>query len=341
MNPITLFKRPRSRFWWMTWRDSSGRRPQVSTHLPIAEYPREIAERLVNSADGRLPESAHTISWFHDFTLARLESENAPEKTVRQYRIAFRVLSELYDGSTDIHSLKRDVVSKFKMRCIEHGMAADSVNTYCAYIRAAFEDLVKSDLLELNPFHHFKKVQKRVSKKRHLTKKESLHFLDILNSWENETARRLLRIILYQGLRLSEVLKIEPADVDLEYRALNALNVKSKDKHKRWMPIHPKAFDDLKFFLDHFDKSYQGVPGRPFDRCHPDTLTHWAKKLMVAAGFPSLNTYSLRHTFATLAIQHGMSPRELQKHMDHSSFSVTENYTHDIPRLDRPPELGI
>jgi integrase len=62
---------------------------------------------------------------------------------------------------------------------------------------------------------------------------------------------------------------------------------------------------------------------------------------MCGAGLAEYNLYTLRHTFATLAIQGGMSLRDLQKHMDHSSSSITEHYLHDFPRDDIAPKLGL
>ncbi|RLG47046.1 MAG: hypothetical protein DRO06_03445 [Thermoproteota archaeon] len=54
------------------------------------------------------------------------------------------------------------------------------------------------------------------------------------------------------------------------------------------------------------------------------------KRLMRAIGKPEGHPHTLRHTFVTLALQAGGSPRDVQDLARHSSLEVTQIYAHAI-----------
>ncbi len=336
MTHIHITTRTDSPCWQMWWREKmTGRRVFRSTNLSRAEYTREEAARMMNREALTPAGRKHTVAWLAAVTINRLETERYPDKTILQYRRACDILLAVRGQEYDIREMKRNIVPDIKLWCLDRQMKAETINTYLAYLHAAFNFLLKSDLLDTNPFRYFSKVKNRNSKKRHLTLNEAHRFLAFLDGWENESARRLIRMTLYLGLRRGEVLDIERADVDLAGRRLNALNIKRHDKRKRWLPIPDEIVADFLFFLDRSDGP------SPFRCCHPSTLSHWTKKVMRGAGLGEYNLYALRHTFATLAIQGGMSLRDLQRHMDHSSYAITEHYLHDLPRDDIAPKLGL
>lgn len=342
---IHIHKRPNSTIWQMWWLDSSGKRNYETTGLPIAEYTREEVSRRMNGGAPSSSRHIHTISWLRDHTLARIRSESYPEKTILQYQRALDILILVRGPDADLGQLRRDVIHDYKTWCLsprklKKGQrpirAAVTINTYLAYLSAAFQYLVRHDQLDRNPFLGFDKIKGRSTRTRELSLPEARHLLTVLDTWPNQPAARLTRMVLYLGLRRNEVLEILPSDVDLKNRRLFAMNEKRADKRKRWIPIPPAILGDLEYFLTTHPTS-----PRPFFRCHPSTFSHWAKDILAAARLPHFNLYSLRHTFATLAITHGMDIRALQKHMDHSSYSVTENYLHDIPNDDQSPNLGL
>ncbi|MBW2312480.1 MAG: tyrosine-type recombinase/integrase [Deltaproteobacteria bacterium] len=54
-----------------------------------------------------------------------------------------------------------------------------------------------------------------------------------------------------------------------------------------------------------------------------------------------LHLHSLKHTFITLAIENGMSIRDIQRHVDHSRIAVTELYSHDRAITRSAPTIGL
>ena len=143
-----------------------------------------------------------------------------------------------------------------------------------------------------------------------------------------------MRISIFTGIRRSEILFIERSDVNLDERFYRAVNIKSRDKHKVWREIPKQVYKDFKYFMDGSRSQ------NPFKVCTPNTFTQWTKKLLQEAGMSEdLHIHSLRHTYVTLGLEQGMSIRQMQKYIDHSSVYMTEIYAHDEAK--KTPEIGL
>ena len=165
----------------------------------------------------------------------------------------------------------------------------------------------------------------RKAKKKSLTLDEAKRFLTTLEDLKNENARRLIRILLFTGIRRSELLYIEREDVDMRAGTFQSMNIKSGDRHKVSRQIPEQVWSDFNYFM-HKTGSH-----RPFKVCHPDTFTHWVKLALRAVGLSEdLHLHSLRHTFISLGLERGsVTVRQMQKYVDHAKLSTTELYIHD------------
>jgi len=144
-----------------------------------------------------------------------------------------------------------------------------------------------------------------------------------------------LRISIFTGRRRSEVLSIERDDVDMKNKRFKVVNIKSEDKHKDTRGIPDEGIGDFRYFLC---KNLNSP--KPFNVCHPNTYTHWTKKLLREAGLSEdLHLHSLRHTFVTLAKEHGADMWDIQKYLGHSKVSTTEIYAHD--NLEKALKIGL
>lgn len=65
------------------------------------------------------------------------------------------------------------------------------------------------------------------------------------------------------------------------------------------------------------------------------------KKIARNAGLPQIHPHSLRHTFATLALDAGVDMYDLQLAMGHSSSDTTMRYDRARARLQRAPSLAV
>lgn len=73
--------------------------------------------------------------------------------------------------------------------------------------------------------------------------------------------------------------------------------------------------------------------GEPYE---PRTYQDLFKRCVSRAGIPSANFHSLRHTFATRALEQGMDPVTLSKLLGHANASITlDKYGHSFESQKR------
>jgi integrase/recombinase XerD len=62
----------------------------------------------------------------------------------------------------------------------------------------------------------------------------------------------------------------------------------------------------------------------------------FARMIRAEGMSPSIMVYSLRHTYATMALRAGVDLRTLQKRMGHSDLKTTMEYLHFIEPEEHP-----
>ena len=121
------------------------------------------------------------------------------------------------------------------------------------------------------------------------------------------------------GMRISEVVKVEPRDIDFEKKSIHIRQGKgSKD---RIVPM-PKGF---------MPKHLKYLPMK----CGARALQFGFHKSCVKAGLletkPELHFHSLRHGFATRCLESGMPLNMVQVLLGHSNISTTSIYVKANP----------
>ena len=67
---------------------------------------------------------------------------------------------------------------------------------------------------------------------------------------------------------------------------------------------------------------------------HPESFSKVFDRRVSAWDFPHLTIHGLRHTWATVALTHGVHPRVVQERLGHSTIAVTlQTYSHVTPAL--------
>jgi integrase/recombinase XerD len=143
----------------------------------------------------------------------------------------------------------------------------------------------------------------------------------------------IVELLYGAGLRVSELVSLDRASVDLDERLVRALGKGSKE---RVVPIGRRASDALRRYLSR---------GRPYlDRRHRPELFLNAKggpltragvflilrKIAAKAGLEPerVHPHLLRHSFATHLLEGGADLRSVQEMLGHADLATTELYTH-------------
>lgn len=157
-------------------------------------------------------------------------------------------------------------------------------------------------------------------------------------------ARAMLRLMAHNGLRISEVCALKVKDVRLgskqpylrvvegkggkDRRAW--LQPKTADLLDYWMELRPKGTQNLWPALRPSASTYGGKKdtkkGQPIK---PRTVYDMVRRYADKAGISwQIHPHTLRHTTATLALDAGMTVRQVQELMGHADGSTTLGYTH-------------
>jgi integrase/recombinase XerC len=205
-----------------------------------------------------------------------------------------------------------------------------------ATLRSFYKFLIRRGHVSINPLSTIRtpKQEKRLPKCLDLEQVQKL--LDAPDDTEllGSRDKAMLEVLYSSGIRVSELVELEMADLDLNE---GILRVKGKGRKDRLTPIGSQAINALKryFELRQGDPKFQNNPSqRVFLNKHGEALSTRSvrrklDKYLVEAGLdPGISPHTLRHSFATHLLNNGADLRSVQELLGHQSLSTTQIYTH-------------
>ena len=178
-----------------------------------------------------------------------------------------------------------------------------------------------------NPTRHIPKYPER-PRARFLGIEEIKILGNVLREMEMErlvmpSAALAVRLLLYTGCRLSEIMTLKWEYVDLEARTLNLPDSKSGAKK---VFLGRPACDLL--------ENAPRLPGNPWvitgtlPGARLTDLQPFWQRVRARAGLPEVRIHDLRHTFASTAIATGHSLPIIGKLLGHTQVQTTARYAH-------------
>lgn len=271
-----------------------------------------------------------------------LQASGASPSTVTAYRSDFRrVLSFLQNGDIDpvLSNLTAPLVRRYLVWMHDQGYAPWTVRRRVGSLRSFLSYCVDEGYLERNPMTRVPTPKAPRTIPRYLTMDEVRRILiavDHENSQFRLRDQALVRIMLYYGLRRSEILRMRWEDIDL---AFGELRVHGKGDKERIVPLQSNTLQFLmEYRLACGGEETEGFVWRNREgrRLQKDSLSSLVKKWVRLAGLNKRVTpHTWRHTCATLLVQNGASLRMVQELLGHSDLSTTSIYTHSDPAVNR------
>ena len=288
--------------------------------------------------------------------------QNCSQKTVQEYlfdlRTFFRYLvarerdiDPLSEEFTriDVRAVGLDTLGKLHAEDIYEFLlyaGQQRGNQWCARsrklsaIRSLYKYLVnKRHYLEYNPTTDIDSPKPRKGLPKVLSLEESLALLE---SVENDTESKfrlrdytILTLFLNCGMRLSELVGINLADIDSE---LQSLRVTGKGNKERIIYLNAACQSALREYIaERKSAKYANVKDRALflsrldQRISVKTVQAMVYKYLRLAGLESkhYSVHKLRHTAATLMYQSGnVDVRVLKDILGHEQLNTTQIYTH-------------
>ena len=237
-------------------------------------------------------------------------------------------LSEVYDY---LAFLARDKVKNENSREPEYGLNAASRARKISTLRSFYKYLtVKTKQLAVDPVADLDAPKINKTLPRYLTLEESERLLLAVDGRNKERDYCILCLFLNCGLRISELIGLNDADVrDDNVRVFGKggkerivyLNDSCRDAINAYRPVRKiVAGPDCKAFF---------VSSRR-KRMSRDAVHAMVKKTLLKAGLDAslYSSHKLRHTAATLMLQNGVDVRTVQEVLGHTNLNTTQIYTH-------------
>jgi integrase/recombinase XerD len=150
----------------------------------------------------------------------------------------------------------------------------------------------------------------------------------ILSAPVNEKHRVVLSVIYGCGLRRSEVLMLEPGDIDRDRMLLTVRQ--SKGFKDRVVPLSARMIEMIDAYIKRYRPvSYLFEGQRPGERYSATSIEKVFRKACSMAGIKkNITLHGLRHSYATHLLEAGTDLRYIQELLGHKSSKTTEIYTH-------------
>ena len=241
----------------------------------------------------------------------------------------------------------------------KQGAKKTTVARKLAVLRSFFQYLVREGRLSLNPAKRVlrPKQEKRLPRFLTVDQAQALMTTPAGEGWTVCRDRAILETFYSTGIRISELVGLNPGDIDFDS---GMVKVFGKGRKERIVPIGQKAIDAIRSYLKARPVSQSEDPASPVrargvgasehpakqertdshlekealfcnargGRLTTRSVDRIVKKYVRQIDQPNLVPHSLRHTFATHLLEGGADLRSVQEMLGHASLSTTQRYTH-------------
>jgi Site-specific recombinase XerD len=144
--------------------------------------------------------------------------------------------------------------------------------------------------------------------------------------------RTIIELLYATGLRVSELIKLKKADVNLEGGFLIASGKRSKE---RVVPLGSYSRDAIKDYVEtEKPKGLFLFPNKRAGMLTRQAIWKIIRKYAFLIERSHISPHTIRHTFATHLLEGGADLRSVQILLGHEDISTTQIYTHvDSKRL--------
>ena len=262
---------------------------------------------------------------------------NRSERTVRAYADdlkSFEAFFKNLDGQLSWESVDSDVIRDWMESMMDKGNTATSVNRRLSAVRSLYRFALSRGYVSRDPAHAVSGPKCQKVLPQYLREKEMNTLLDEQmweDSFNNVRARTIILLFYSTGIRLSELIGLDDADVDF---AEQQLKVTGKGDKQRILPFGTELSEALRVYMARRDAEVERKDSAVFltakgirmnSRQVRDEVRHHLSRVST---LKKRTPHVLRHTFATAMLNHEAGIESVKKLLGHSKLSTTEIYTH-------------
>lgn len=317
--------------------------------------------RLKNRTLGAVTDYGKIMSRYEVYAEENSKAKSALRKTyVSSMSVARKVIEWLEGDFPDIRNLTEDHVREYKSE-LRNTFAPWTINHRLTKLRILIDQAVNLGMVDKNVARNVSiDTPKALQRRTVITLEQAQHLLQVSLRYRRLIAGcvpTVVRLGLYAGLRDEEMVWLKWDAIDFKDRILRVQETSistgerwsPKDNEDRVLDIKPAFVEYLKdekkrikkllpeaseFVLVGDITKRRNRINKPLSTSRPQLAF---KDMIRSEGMSDkITVYSLRHTFATMALRSGIDLKTLQARMGHADIRTTEAYLHMIEPSDHP-----
>ncbi|MBQ8714041.1 MAG: tyrosine-type recombinase/integrase [Prevotella sp.] len=229
-----------------------------------------------------------------------------------------------------LSSLQLDFIQRFSTYLsVERGLRGGTIWLNCMMLKGVVQRAHKRGLIKSSPFAEFH-IAKNIRERQYLSEEElhqlmKFHFTDPMQAYTRDlfvfSALTGMSYIDIRGLKKSDVFEIDGYEWIITSR------------HKTGIPFKVRLLTQALLILKRYTKDDKDDI---FDLLEYHAIAKRLRKVMKECGITKQITFHCaRHTFATIALNHGMAIESVSSILGHSNIRTTQIYARiTIRKLD-------
>ncbi len=201
---------------------------------------------------------------------------------------------------------------------------ASTVNRSLTSLSIFFKWAHNQNLIQINPTNDLKTVKEEESSPKWLNRNEQAGFMRAVQSGQNLRNIVICNLMLYAGLRVSEVCALETSDIVIRERSGQIIVRSGKGNKQRTVPLNSTLRKILSSYLK--EKRKHLFMSKSGGSLTPRGVQHMVDKYAYIAKLDNVTPHVLRHSFCKNLIDMGVGIEKVAALAGHSSMNVTKRY---------------
>lgn len=262
---------------------------------------------------------------------------NYSEKTIVSYGIDLKEFQGYLNGldsELKLENVDSDVVRGWVVKLMESGMSGASVNRKLSALRTFYKYLLKKKMITVDPMSIVKGPKRKKPLPTFVREEDMDKLLDgdfFDDSFEGVRDKLIMTMFYETGMRLSELISLDDADIDL---FSNIVKVTGKRNKQRLIPFGENLKCEIQSYVEYRNIAVGCSCEAFFVRKNGKRLYQMLvyklvkQNLSKVVALKKRSPHVLRHSFATAMLNNDAELEAVKELLGHESVTTTEIYTH-------------
>jgi integrase/recombinase XerC len=232
----------------------------------------------------------------------------------------------------ELPEISHTLIRSWIVSMMDQKMSPRSVNRKITTLKTFYKYLLRQQVVTENPML---KIQSPKTSKRLpvFVEKDNMDaLLDTIefgSDFDGERNKLIMELLYATGIRLSELINLKQANVDLNSCQLKVLGKRNKE---RIVPFNNALKQLIEGYLEHEEtkESYYLFVTKKGKKLYEKFVYRVVNKyLSQVTSISKKSPHVLRHTFATHMLNNGADLNAIKELLGHANLSATQVYTHN------------